>query len=407
MGNQEHLMDKKDLLSVDKAISDILKKIPYTKSEEKVKLNDSLGRVISRDIISKRDNPSENTSAMDGFAVVHSDTTSPPSQLSIIGASMAGSTESHTLSSGQAIRIMTGAPIPQGADSIIPIEDCTVNGDKVTLNKPSKPHFIRKLGENFAKNQTIFCSGETMSPEKIALCAAAGISTITVFRKLRIAVISTGDELKSLDDDLEHGQIYESNSFGLCGLVNWLGHESTRLHCVGDTIEDLRETLNQASSEHDLILTSGGVSMGDWDLVRKIMEEEGDLHFWRVKLRPGSPPLFGTWNNTPIFGLPGNPVSSHVVFRMLVAPWIRHSTRANGPIENRAFAKLATKVKPTKDCLTLRRVSIEITESGLEAHQRIHQGSGNIASMAHSEGMVILQPGCDYSIGDSVEVMFL
>ena len=147
--------------------------------------------------------------------------------------------------------------------------------------------------------------------------------------------------------------------------------------------------------------------MGDWDLVRKIMEEEGDLHFWRVKLRPGSPPLFGTWNNTPIFGLPGNPVSSHVVFRMLVAPWIRHSTRANGPIENRAIAKLATKVKPTKDCLTLRRVSIELTENGLEARQRIHQGSGNIASIAHSEGMVILQPGRDYSIGDNVEVMFL
>ena len=147
--------------------------------------------------------------------------------------------------------------------------------------------------------------------------------------------------------------------------------------------------------------------MGDWDLVRKIMEEEGDIHFWRVKLRPGSPPLFGTWNNTPIFGLPGNPVSSHAVFRVLVAPWIRYNTQADGPVENRAVAKLATKVKPTKDCLTLRRVSIEVTDSGLEAHQRIHQGSGNIASIALSEGMVILQPGCEYSIGDNVEVMFL
>ena len=147
--------------------------------------------------------------------------------------------------------------------------------------------------------------------------------------------------------------------------------------------------------------------MGDWDLVRKIMEEEGDLHFWRVKLRPGSPPLFGLWNNTPIFGLPGNPVSSHVVFRMLVAPWIRNTTRANGPIEPRSLAKLATNVKPTKDCLTLRRVSIQMDESGLSAHQKIHQGSGNLASMALSEGMVVLQPGREYSIGDTVEVMFL
>ena len=147
--------------------------------------------------------------------------------------------------------------------------------------------------------------------------------------------------------------------------------------------------------------------MGEWDLVRKIMEDEGDIHFWRVKLRPGSPPLFGLWGDTPIFGLPGNPVSSHVVFRTLVAPWTRNTTSATGPIEARAFARLATKVKPTKDSLTLRRVTIEFTEEGLVAHQKIHQGSANLASIAYSEGMVVLQPECDYSIGDMVEVIII
>ena len=147
--------------------------------------------------------------------------------------------------------------------------------------------------------------------------------------------------------------------------------------------------------------------MGEWDLVRKIMEEEGDIHFWRIKLRPGSPPLFGLWKDTPIFGLPGNPVSSHVVFRMLVAPWIRNTTSADGPIENRARAVLATDVKSTKDCLTLRRVSIELGNEGYIAHQKIHQGSGNLASVAFSEGLVILQPGQKYSIGDVVEVLLI
>lgn len=147
--------------------------------------------------------------------------------------------------------------------------------------------------------------------------------------------------------------------------------------------------------------------MGEWDFVRKIMEEEGEIHFWRVKLRPGSPPLFGKWNGKPIFGLPGNPVSSHVVFRMLVAPWIRNTTSADGPIESRAFAKLSSKVKPTKDSLTLRRVSIENNHSQLIAHQKIHQGSGNLASIALSDGFVILQPGVQYSVGDMVEVMFV
>ena len=147
--------------------------------------------------------------------------------------------------------------------------------------------------------------------------------------------------------------------------------------------------------------------MGEWDLVRKIMEEEGEIHFWRIKLRPGSPPLFGLWKDTPIFGLPGNPVSSHVVFRMLVAPWIRNTTSAKGPIEHRVRAKLATTVKPTKDSLTLRRVSIELGDEGLTAHQKIHQGSGNLASVAFSEGFAILQPMQEYSIGDTVDVILI
>ena len=387
---------------------DICKKTTVHTTVERVPLNQSHNRILAVDLPSLVDDPPFDNSAMDGFAMRYEDTVDVPAKLEIIGTiQAAGQEDNITVGKGQAVRIMTGAPIPKGADSILQVELTSTENDTVTLHQESMKHFIRKKGENLCKGQTALEAGTYLTPSRVGLCATMGHSSIPVVKRLKVAIISTGDELKQPGEELERGQIYESNSFGLCGLVNWLGHEATRLHCVGDTIEDLRETLNQASSEHDLILTSGGVSMGDWDLVRKIMEEEGDLHFWRVKLRPGSPPLFGTWNNTPIFGLPGNPVSSHVVFRMLVAPWIRHSTRATGPIENRAIAKLATKVKPTKDCLTLRRVSIELTENGLEAHQRIHQGSGNIASMAHSEGMVILQPGRDYSIGDNVEVMFL
>jgi len=257
------------------------------------------------------------------------------------------------------------------------------------------------------KDEVAIEAGSLLNPSRIGLCATMGHSTVPVIKRLKVAIISTGDELKQPGTELERGQIYESNSFGISGLVNWLGHTPVRMHSVGDTIDDLREALNQASTECDLILTSGGVSMGEWDLVRKIMEEEGDIHFWRVKLRPGSPPLFGKWNNTPIFGLPGNPVSSHVVFRMLVAPWIRHNTLTSEPAEIIITAKLSTKVKSSKDCLTLRRVSVERKEGSFYASQKIHQGSGNIASMALSEGLVILKPGIEYSIGDSVDVMLL
>ena len=387
---------------------EICKKTTLQTTVERVSLDQSHNRILAVDLPSLVDDPPFDNSAMDGFAMRYEDTVDVPAKLEIIGTiQAAGQEDNITIEKGQAVRIMTGAPIPKGADSILQVELTTTEDNTVTLHQESMKHFIRNKGENLTKGSIALTAGSYLTPSRVGLCATMGHSSIPVVKRLKVAIISTGDELKQPGEELERGQIFESNSFGLYGLVNWLGHEATRLHCVGDTLDELRQTLNKASSEHDLILTSGGVSMGDWDLVRKIMEDEGDIHFWRVKLRPGSPPLFGTWNNTPIFGLPGNPVSSHVVFRVLVAPWIRYNTQADGPIENRAVAKLATKVKPTRDCLTLRRVSIEFTESGLEAHQKIHQGSGNIASMALSEGMVILQPGCEYSIGDNVEVMFL
>jgi len=375
---------------------------------ENVDLEECFQRILATDLHSLVDDPPFDNSAMDGFAMRHIDTTNPPSKLEIVGTiQAAGQEDNITVGPGQAVRIMTGAPIPKGADAILQVELTSSDETSVILQKEGMKHFIRKQGENLTKGQVALKAGTFLTPSRIGLCATMGHSSIPVVKRLRVAIISTGDELKQPGDKLERGEIYESNSFGLSGLVKWMGHHPVRMHCVGDTLDTLRESLNTAAKDCDLILTSGGVSMGEWDLVRKIMEDEGDIHFWRVKLRPGSPPLFWLWGDTPIFGLPGNPVSSHVVFRTLVAPWIRNTTSATGPIEARAFARLATKVKPTKDSLTLRRVTIEFTEEGLVAHQKIHQGSANLASIAYSEGMVVLQPECDYSIGDMVEVIII
>ena len=147
--------------------------------------------------------------------------------------------------------------------------------------------------------------------------------------------------------------------------------------------------------------------MGDWDLVRKIMQEEGDIKFWRVKLRPGSPPLFGMWKGTPIFGLPGNPVSSHVVFRMIVAPWLRYSTSATGPIETLVRVKLADKVKSTEDCMTLRRIQIYSTDEGLVGTQPRHQGSGNLESLASADALTLLKPGQNGEAGEWIDALIL
>ncbi|MGB2446576.1 MAG: gephyrin-like molybdotransferase Glp, partial [Candidatus Poseidoniaceae archaeon] len=375
---------------------------------EYVPLDEAHQRILAEDLHSTVNDPPFDNSAMDGFAVRYEDTQQAPSTLQIIATSQAAAgNQDLTLSSGQAVRIMTGAPVPEGADAIIPIEACNVEGNQVTLNQPSKPHFIRKCGENIAEGQVGLEKGCYLTPQSISMCATMGHSTIPVVQRLKIGIISTGDELKSPGEELSYGEIYESNSYGLSGLVKMLGHIPIRYPAVHDSLEALREQFDIAAEECDLFLTSGGVSMGEWDFVRKLMETEGKLVFWRVKIRPGSPPLFGHWKGTPMFGLPGNPVSSHVVFRMLVVPYLRGSLQTNYPHDRIVHARLNTNVRSTKDCLTLRRVTLTSTDEGFIADQPKHQGSGNIDSLSSADGLTLLQPGQSGESGELIQVLLL
>ena len=374
-------------------------------STEEVSIDASLNRIIASNVVAKVNDPPFDNSAMDGFAVIFSETSSKSVELSIIGVSNAGSNDLPKLSSGQAMKIMTGAPIPEGADSIIPIEKCVINGEKVTLNEQSKPHFIRKQGENFTVNSVLFEPGEILTPEKISLCAAAGVNKLTVYQKLKVAIIPTGDELKSLNEELSYGEIYESNSYGLSALITSLGHEATRFPTVVDNLETLRETLNLAAKDHDLIITSGGVSMGDRDFVRIIMQSEGKINFWRVKMRPGSPPIFGRWANTPIFGLPGNPVSSHVVFRVIVMDWLMSLTNSKNPRNQIIQATLDNDIKVVEGFTTFRRVELFHNQGKTIARLKGHQGSGNIAGIAMSDGLTILGPEANGKQGDNCQIM--
>jgi molybdopterin molybdotransferase len=394
-------------ISLEEAIN-IAQSASIKADTEFVSLDEAHGRILGSDLPSKVNDPPFDNSAMDGFAVRFEDTKEAPTTLTIVATTQAAaSNESITISSGEAVRIMTGAPLPQGADAIIPIEACVVEGDSVTLNQPSKPHFIRRCGENIKEGVVGLKQGSYLSPQSISMCATMGYDQLPVMKKLKIGIISTGDELKSPGELLSFGEIYESNSYGLSGLVQALGHTPIRYPSVIDSLNDLREQFNKAASECDLFLTSGGVSMGEWDFVRKLMEDEGDVSFWRVRIRPGSPPLFGHWNDTPMFGLPGNPVSSHVVFRMLVTPYLRSSLQTQFPIDRIVHAKLLTDVRSTNDCLTLRRVTLRSTKDGFLAEQSKHQGSGNIDSLSSADGLTLLQPGQSGKTGEWIEVLLL
>jgi len=378
-------------------------------STEMIETSESYRRTLSKSIKALTDDPPFDNSSMDGFAVSYKETKNPPNKFKIINIINAGNKVENEINPGQAAKIMTGAPVPKGADSIIPIELCEVDesGQYVVMKEESKPHFIRNKSENFSKGDELLGVGDYLTPEKMSLCASMGHSKVEVFKPLRVAVISTGDELKLPGEELENGEIYESNTYGITGLISSLGHQAIRFSSVVDNLEELRKTLDKASESCDVIITSGGVSMGDRDFVRKIMEDEGYIDFWRIKIRPGSPPLFGHWKNTPIFGLPGNPVSSHVVFRILCAPWFRNLTSSDQPKEHKIIVKLDQDIKTVPGFLTLRRVQLFNGENGITASVKHHQGSGNITSIALGQALTLLGPSHKGAKGDYCEVLIL
>ena len=342
-------------VSLDEAIQISLTK-PLSRRTERVSIEEARGRVTAVPLISKVDDPGFDNSAMDGFAVRVSDCEEERARLEIVGTSQAGGATPPGIGAGQACRIMTGAILPAGADAIVMIEDTEIDGDHVVIKGPARTGFIRRKAENLSIGQEALPSGTLLSSASIALAGTMGHGEIEVITRPRIAILSTGDELIQPGKELSHGQIYESNSHALASLVESMGCEAVRHESTNDSLDKLRETLDSLS-RCDAILTSGGVSMGEGDLVRRIMEEEGKLSFWRMRLRPGGPPLFGTWNGTPLFGLPGNPVSSLVVFHVLVASWISRSLGYHhemGPIlSERVSVRLESAVlgAPGKLCL--------------------------------------------------------
>ena len=384
---------------------------PIERRTERVSLSDAAGRVLAKTLASKVDDPRFDNSAMDGWAVRAVDCDIQKSTLSITGTSKAGGETPPVVAQGEACRIMTGAPVPEGADAIVMVEDSEEFDNTVRILGPARPGYIRKTAENLRVGQEALQKGTHLGPAEISLAATMGHGEVEVVVRPKVAVISTGDELVPPGVELTAGQIYESNSYGIAVLIERMGGQAVRYDVVHDTIDRLRATLDSAARECDAILTSGGVSMGKWDLVRRLMEEEGNLSFWRVKIRPGGPPLFGTWKGTPLFGLPGNPVSSHVVFISLVAPWLSHCMEAhseNGPtIGDRVKVKLVEGIKGAPGKLCMRRIRIEVGEDGLTASTRTHQGSGNIHSMVAHNGLTVLPPDTDAEAGDTIDALWI
>ena len=308
----------KGLLSVDEALAQMLAQAKPVGEIEDVPTLEATGRVLARAQRSTVDVPPLDNSAMDGYAVRIADGT----KLRVAQKIMAGSV-GKPLEPGTAARIFTGAPIPVGADAVVMQEHTTISGDDVQLNrKPAKDQWIRRTASDIAKGAEILPAGKRLLPQDTGLAASVGIKALPVYRKLRLGLFFTGDELVMPGEPLAPGRIYNSNRFTLRGLAEVFGTELRDYGIVPDSLDATRAVLRKAAAECDVVVTSGGVSVGEADYVKPAVEAEGALLMWRIAMKPGRPLAFGNVGKSFFIGLPGNPVSSFVTFLIFVRPFL-------------------------------------------------------------------------------------
>ena len=278
-------------------------------------------RVLFRDIVAPFDVPAHTNSAMDGYALRIADLAADDeTRLSVIGTALAGNAFSGIVGAGQAVRIMTGAVLPHGADTVVAQEDVRIDGEALLVPSGQKAgQHVRLAGEDLARGKPALCAGKRLGPAEIGLLASLGIGEVTVRRRLRVAFFSTGDEVAPIDRPLAPGEIYDSNRYTLFGMLTQLGVDLIDMGIVGDDPAALELALGQASAQADVIITSGGVSVGDADYVRDITARLGDVKFWKLNIKPGRPMAFGRIGDAWLFGLPGNPVAVMVTFQQVVS----------------------------------------------------------------------------------------
>jgi len=390
------------MLSVEQALAQVLAGAGVLTEVESVATLQACGRVLATPVVSAIDVPPMDNSQMDGYAVRTLDVPAAPTTLRVsqrIAAGHAGV----ALEPGTAARIFTGAPVPPGADAIVMQEACVADGDRVTLNeKPARGAWIRRAGVDVEAGQTVLAAGTRLRPQDLGLAASVGVGELTVYRRMRVAVFFTGDELVMPGEPLPPGRIYNSNRFVLRGLLERLGCEVLDLGIVPDDRQRTREAFASASVGADLIVTSGGVSVGEEDHVRPAVEAEGRLEMWQIAMKPGKPLAFGHVRHVPFLGLPGNPVSSFVTFLLFARPFILRRQGALA-VEPRALSLPAdfTLERGDKRREFLRA---RINERGaLELFP--NQNSAVLNSAVWADGLVDNPPGQAIRRGDVVRFL--
>ncbi len=396
------------LLSVDEAIAQLLSQTSAVTQTESIDIIDALGRVLAEDIVSNIDVPGHDNTAMDGYAVRSEDCSQPGATLKVSQRIPAGS-NGVEVKPGEAARIFTGAPIPPGADAVVMQELCSRDDDSdvVTINKAvCAGDNIRRAGEDIKQGSVILSAGTKLRQQEMGLIASIGAAKVRVYRKLRVACFFTGDEIVEPGNALQAGQIYNSNRYTLNGFLQTQACEISDFGIVPDSLDATLEVIEKAAEQADLILTSGGVSVGEEDYVRIALEQLGELSLWRIAMKPGKPVAFGKVGRALFLGLPGNPVSVFVTAQIFARPVIRKLQGEAEPLPRPVSVRADFEWPAVKRQEYLRaRIENRDGESWAILYPR--QGSGVLSSASWADALVIVPVDRAITQGDGIDCIAL
>ncbi|MEZ5445782.1 MAG: molybdopterin molybdotransferase MoeA [Gammaproteobacteria bacterium] len=396
-------------LTVQDALARILANVAPVCGPEPVPVADTLGRILAADIVSTMNVPAHTNSAMDGYALAGEDIPAQGTRdLEVVGTAYAGRPCQAAVARGQCVRIMTGAPLPPGTDTVAMQERVERRGDRAIRldGRLRAGDNVRQAGEDIREGQAVLAAGRRLIPADIGLIASLGIAEVAVHRRLRVAIFSTGDELKPVGEPLGPGDVHDSNRYTLRGMLQRLGVQIKDFGIVRDTPEHTRAAFEAAAAGQDVIISSGGVSVGEADFVKSVLNELGHAEFWKVAMKPGRPLTFGRVRGAVFFGLPGNPVSVMVTFYQFVQPALRRMMGETQTAGLRLKATSLSRLKKRPGRVEFQRGVLEQDDSGdLLVRKTGMQGSGILTSMSHANCFIILPQDCaGVEAGEPVEV---
>lgn len=388
------------MISVTEAIESLLSQSQCLVETERVRTLDSTGRTLAADLVSPIDVPPADNSAMDGFALRHEDWSGPAVELSLSQRISAGSVPA-PLEAGTAARIFTGAEVPPGADTVVMQEHCEGSESSVCILKmPPKGANIRRRGQDVRQDQTVLKAGQRLRPQEVGLAASLGLAEVPVYKRLRVAVISTGDELVDPGNVAGPGQIYNSNRFIMNAQLSSWGFEVVDLGVAKDDYSEVESMMLDAAGKADVIVTSGGVSVGEEDHVKNVVASLGEIGLWKIAVKPGKPFAFGHVRGTPFLGLPGNPVSVFVTLLVVGRPYL---FACQGAESRKLFALQGKALFSRKLTTREEYIRVRSTEAGLELYS--NQSSGALFSTAWADGLVRQAADSEIREGETVDYL--